>query len=783
MADDVQVKIGADTHAAKDGIKSLENTTKDSTAQISASLQRMSDQSQVATQKMVKGMAEAKQGIADLHSSISSRISSMVSSFQGLGAAITAIAAGGAFKSIIDSTITYVGEAKKLSIQMGTDVNTAAAYLNAYKRVGVGFDDLSMAMRRMLVTMRSNPEAFDKLGVSLTDSDGKLRSMIDIFEDTKRGLEEVSETTYRAGVAQEIFGARTGDVTNLLKVKGESVQNAKKMLESLGLTIGSDMVNNIAMFKAGLVDMQTILFALAYKIASEVIPVCVRFSQWMRSDGAAGAIAFGRALGSIVSALGSVVAAAGRAASAVSSFLSMIPGATTAFKLMGSIPGVGGLFSGAGMLGGGGADTFKAPTLDDFGLGKVGKGHLDVDLGKGGKGGGGGGGKGGGGGGAEKSRLAEWQAELEQMQMADEQFHEMSKEEERKFWQDKLAICAEGGQEYQQIQRKIYQVSKEIHQKEMADAKAAGKENARIAEMEVETQTALGKLELESKRDQLQQERDLKKITKAEELKSLKMIKAEELQIEIRALEEKKKLNMGDRLFQEKAQRDMLVLKRKNANEISKIDHQISKEEQTTWTGIFGGIKSAFSGMLSTLTSGVADIGSMFLSLGQSILSVFTGVLSEIAFKWIESFMMGAVASKVTSAQQVMNQAGVGYAAAMASTAAIPIVGPGLAPGVASAIMADILATGLPLASAAGGWDVPSDALAMIHKREMVIPAHLADRIRGMTGGSGANVTVNYSPTNTHRMTAADYRADAKLMVAAIQRELGNQGLKIGGPS
>jgi hypothetical protein len=42
---------------------------------------------------------------------------------------------------------------------------------------------------------------------------------------------------------------------------------------------------------------------------------------------------------------------------------------------------------------------------------------------------------------------------------------------------------------------------------------------------------------------------------------------------------------------------------------------------------------------------------------------------------------------------------------------------------------------GSKIASAAGGWDrIPSDQIAQLHKNEMVLPAHLAERIRNMTG-------------------------------------------------
>ncbi|MGA9820503.1 MAG: hypothetical protein WBQ36_02790, partial [Desulfobaccales bacterium] len=39
--------------------------------------------------------------------------------------------------------------------------------------------------------------------------------------------------------------------------------------------------------------------------------------------------------------------------------------------------------------------------------------------------------------------------------------------------------------------------------------------------------------------------------------------------------------------------------------------------------------------------------------------------------------------------------------------------------------------------AAAGGWDVPSDSLAYLHKQEMVLPASLAAGVRGLVAGGG----------------------------------------------
>ena len=58
-----------------------------------------------------------------------------------------------------------------------------------------------------------------------------------------------------------------------------------------------------------------------------------------------------------------------------------------------------------------------------------------------------------------------------------------------------------------------------------------------------------------------------------------------------------------------------------------------------------------------------------------------------------------------------------------------PIMGPAAA-GPAAAGEATVMAAADGIASAAGGWMVPSDQLAMVHQNEMILPAKSAKAFR-----------------------------------------------------
>jgi hypothetical protein len=84
-----------------------------------------------------------------------------------------------------------------------------------------------------------------------------------------------------------------------------------------------------------------------------------------------------------------------------------------------------------------------------------------------------------------------------------------------------------------------------------------------------------------------------------------------------------------------------------------------------------------------------------------------------------------------------MSNAGVAATGAAAAVAAIPIVGPALAPAAAASTLAD-LSGFIALASFDVGTSyVPKDGMAMIHRGETILPPPQADVLREALSGRG----------------------------------------------
>lgn len=162
--------------------------------------------------------------------------------------------------------------------------------------------------------------------------------------------------------------------------------------------------------------------------------------------------------------------------------------------------------------------------------------------------------------------------------------------------------------------------------------------------------------------------------------------------------------------------------------------------------------RTAFNGWIE----GTEKVGQAFRKLGQSILTSMVAGIEKAFEVWLATELtkktMGAATAKVS----VLHQAYTAAASAYASTAAIPVVGPFLAPAIAAGAFAAVAAFGSGISSAAGGFDIPAgvNPMTQLHAREMVLPATLADGLRGLIAGGGGRG----GDVHIHAMDAASFR-------------------------
>lgn len=229
---------------------------------------------------------------------------------------------------------------------------------------------------------------------------------------------------------------------------------------------------------------------------------------------------------------------------------------------------------------------------------------------------------------------------------------------------------------------------------------------------------------------------------------------------------------------------------------------------QTNAENVAGNTAAMFTSAFDGMTDGVASSVSKAILYGESLGESLKNVAMNVADAFITSFIKiqiqklfidktAAAGYAGTIAAQAQAMSAMAALNAFASTAAIPIVGPALAPAAGAAAFAvaegfaaaATAAAAMSVASARGGFDIPAgvNPLTQLHEREMVLPARHADVIRNLSnnasnaGTGDMKLTLINNGTPQQVVESKRISADERLLI--VQDAVRAVGAEFGDPN
>ena len=254
--------------------------------------------------------------------------------------------------------------------------------------------------------------------------------------------------------------------------------------------------------------------------------------------------------------------------------------------------------------------------------------------------------------------------------------------------------------------------------------------------------------------------------------------------------------NGNDAAADEKLWGEELLAYQKFQSDKEKLDLQAAQTSQRTWQSLMQPIQRAFDTSITGMILGTTTLQKAVANIAQSILAEFVNLGVKMVTNWLASELAMTTATEVGAAARTAAD-GEGMAAGLAIKAAnavksiitdsaqafsgifaflAPIMGPAAA-GPAAAGEASVMAAASGIASAAGGWVVPSDQLAMVHQNEMILPANISQGLQNMisaNGGAGAGaVVVNVSAIDSQDVKRF-FQSNGSLLVNAVNKAMRN---------
>ena len=228
-----------------------------------------------------------------------------------------------------------------------------------------------------------------------------------------------------------------------------------------------------------------------------------------------------------------------------------------------------------------------------------------------------------------------------------------------------------------------------------------------------------------------------------------------------------------------------------------KLDLQALQTSQRTWQSLMQPIQRAFDTSITGMILGTTTLQKAVANIAQSILAEFVNLGVKMVTNWIAGELSMTTATEAGAAARTAADSE-GMAAGLAIKAAnavksimtdsaqafsgifaflSPLMGPAAA-GPAAAGEATVMAAASGIASAAGGWVVPSDQLAMVHQNEMILPANISQGLQNMVSAGGAGTGASPVVINVSAIDSQDvkrfFHSNGSVLVNALNKAMRN---------
>lgn len=207
-----------------------------------------------------------------------------------IGAAVVTgtVAAAGALVAMATKTAATTDRVDKLSQKIGMSREGFQEWEFIASQSGMEIEKLQVGFKSMRTAMDSanegtgkGAEAFEKLGVSMTDANGVAKDQETVFEEAVTALQGMEDGAEKASLATDLFGKAGLEMQPLLNGAVGSVEEMKKQAHDLGLVLDDETIDAGVAFTDTMDQAQRALGSVVTKIGAEVMPIVVTMLDWI----------------------------------------------------------------------------------------------------------------------------------------------------------------------------------------------------------------------------------------------------------------------------------------------------------------------------------------------------------------------------------------------------------------------------------------------------------------------------------------------------------------------
>lgn len=243
--------------------------------------------------ELVTAMHEAKDSVAEALESMHSGIEGLLSKFETLA---VVIAGGAMFREMVDGFIQAGDEANRLVHSIGLNSAEIAGLDNALKENGATLGAYESAFTRFNRAIRQHQAQIQSLGVDLQGFNAGQITSRELFEQALAATEKYSDGMARTQVQMELFGARGGDMSKVIRAIHEDQTSLAEEDAALGIVWTTADQQAMEAYRRMKVGASDAFEAIEKIITTTVMPTLTLLAGWFAEEGLNSSIKFREAM-------------------------------------------------------------------------------------------------------------------------------------------------------------------------------------------------------------------------------------------------------------------------------------------------------------------------------------------------------------------------------------------------------------------------------------------------------------------------------------------------------
>ena len=148
----------------------------------------------------------------------------------------------------------------------------------------MGFKTLTNQVTKANEGNKESAKIFKTLGISIKDSNGKLKNQEEIFNELVPALQKMPEGVQKAKIANDLLGRSGSELMPLFNATTEQLAKQREEYQKLSLTISDEVIDAGNLFGDNIAKWQMIIRSFGASIGGEVLPIINDLSETFISE-------------------------------------------------------------------------------------------------------------------------------------------------------------------------------------------------------------------------------------------------------------------------------------------------------------------------------------------------------------------------------------------------------------------------------------------------------------------------------------------------------------------